>query len=153
MLLLQSYFITVRKLTHFKFYGHLITLTINVCWALSLHSKLFLTPLFITEYNLLNPQCLSINQNDNIKTVQPCHISTHWKSLHICKTYNSIHSKLFSYYSLHALWMITVSSTNKCTCYTNIYLYISRYLAPTCSSWSPFSGSSEPKSLKLTAVN
>jgi len=34
-----------------------------------------------------------------------------------------------------------------------ILLYISLYLAPTCFSWSPSSGSSQPNSLKLSAVN
>ena len=50
-----------------------MTLTTNVCWAESSHSKLFLTPLITTEYYPPNPQCLNINQNDNIRTGQPCH--------------------------------------------------------------------------------
>jgi len=34
-----------------------------------------------------------------------------------------------------------------------ILVYISPYLAPTSFSWLPFSGSSQPNSLKVTAAN
>jgi hypothetical protein len=65
-LLLQSYFLTARKLTHFKLAGHFITLTANVCWAESSGSKLFVSPIITTEYYPLNSHFPNINQNDNI---------------------------------------------------------------------------------------
>jgi len=152
MLLLQSSFITVTKLTHFKFYGHLITLTTNVCWAESSHSKLFLTPLITTEYYPINPQCLNINQNDSIKRVQPCQT---FKYTSEQPTYTQ-NLQFSSLKVIFVLFSPCIVNDNSLLVPTNAYIiliYITCYLAPTCFSWSPFSGSSEPNSLKLTAVN
>lgn len=103
-------FLNRKKVKTFQILWTFDHINYKSCWAESSHSKLFLTSIFTTEYYPLNPHCLNIKQNDNIKQHNPViHLSTHLYSLHICKTYNSVHSKLYSYHPLCALWMITVS--------------------------------------------
>jgi len=107
---------------------------------------LFLTPLITREYYPPNPQCFNTNQNDNIKTGQPCHT---FKYTFEQPTYMQ-NLQFSSPEVIFILISPCIANDNSLLVPTHahiILIHVSCYLAPTCFSWSPFSGRSEPTSL------